>query len=238
MVEQFLGVSVAAVGQHDETALARRPLVADDRERFLAHALLRAGRFIGDHLENIAIEVLDADLLGAIAIGPGKVEIGPAVAARRMRAQGAFEATVDAIDMDVHLVLRPASTGIDRHADIRPGQGSPCRCCNLVAVAPGVGPEIGGVGAQQQRAFDARDLPGRHNDDPRDVIGRPDDGEAALAIDFQAWRGQAEQFLHRRANIVNDAPEIATIRGARFSRARQAQAGEDEEQAEKTAGDA
>ena len=159
-----------------------------------------------------------------------EVELGPAAGARRMRPQGALEPGVDAIDMDVQLVLRALLLRVHGHADIVPGQRPAGRRHDGAAVAPGLQPEILRVPAQQDGAFHAGDPGGRHDDDAGDVAGGAENGETVRTVEFQAGQGQAGDTVHRRAEVVHDAPEVARVGGVRVLGPKKAQAGHREKQ--------
>src|SRR5208283_4648058 len=155
MVEQLLRRSAGPFFEQHETALALGAGDAGDGDLLQAHARPGAGNFLGDRLEDAALEPVLGKALGVIAAGPGfQVQRGPALRRELRARERVLQARVETIDVNVQLVLGPPSAGIDRHADIVPSERTRRDGGDPASLAPGKSPIIWRIIPQQARALD------------------------------------------------------------------------------------
>ena len=226
MVLQFLTLNELAACkpslgiENDEPRHAVGKLSAGDDQRMLGHGLARTGDTVGEQEKRIgSIKILADQPPRAVSMSGKRFrEICPGVADRTgMPFQRGADIRLDAIDVDVELVLRATQRRIDREAQRVARQRLARRFANVAARAPSGGKIIRRVDAKQRGTFNPGDA-GRWDEEKLgSAIVVLVDGVAALRavvqMDQHARPRIGVALYVRDAFVMDNVPQPLGIDG-------------------------
>lgn len=105
MIQQLLRMAASTVHEHCEPTIAVPVDETDHADRLQSHLRSRAWRLLRNHLENISIQLGDADALDTVSIGPRpQIEDRPVRRDMpRVKGERLLQSGVDAIDVNMQL---------------------------------------------------------------------------------------------------------------------------------------